>query len=199
MPDGAMRPPSKTTDRRVMRTHRLLHEALLELILERGWDAISVQEICERADIGRSTFYVHFADKQELLLSGFQPFRRQLRVHVAAAPARPLAFVGPLVEHVRDHQRLFRALVGKRSGLAVQKELLKIIGELLVDEVASTIPAGAQRTAVVRYAAGAFLELLIWWLDTRTGLDAGQIEQLLLQLTAAVLVQGRALPQRAAK
>ena len=59
------------TDRRIARTRRALRESLSSLVMERGWSAVSVQEICERADIGRSTFYLHYADKDELLLSGF--------------------------------------------------------------------------------------------------------------------------------
>lgn len=61
----------RTPDRRVQRTRRQLREALITLILERGWDAVSVRDVCEKADVGRSTFYVHFADKENLLLSGF--------------------------------------------------------------------------------------------------------------------------------
>jgi AcrR family transcriptional regulator len=59
------------TDRRVQRTRRLLHKAL-SLILEKKYESITVQELLDRADVGRSTFYMHFQDKDELLLSGFQ-------------------------------------------------------------------------------------------------------------------------------
>src|SRR5690242_18297174 len=72
-------PKTRAPDRRIQRTRRLLHEAILELIHERGWDAITVQDVCERADVGRSTFYVHFADKEELLVSGFGQLRDHLR------------------------------------------------------------------------------------------------------------------------
>ena len=49
-------------DRRVRRTQRQLRDSLVTLILERGWDAITVRDVCEHADVGRSTFYVHYAD-----------------------------------------------------------------------------------------------------------------------------------------
>ena len=71
--------PSKPNDRRVLRTRRTLREALVQLILQRGWEKVSVLEVCERADVGRSTFYTHFADKEELLLSGFDDLRQALR------------------------------------------------------------------------------------------------------------------------
>ena len=62
----------QVTDRRVQRTRRLLHKALMSLILEKKYESITVQEILDRADVGRSTFYMHFQDKDELLFDGFQ-------------------------------------------------------------------------------------------------------------------------------
>src|SRR5512139_3251865 len=69
---------ARPTDRRVLRTRATLREALVRLILERGWDDISVQDVCDRANVGRSTFYSHFADKEELLLAGFDDLRKAL-------------------------------------------------------------------------------------------------------------------------
>ena len=61
-----------TTDRRVRRTRQLLRDALMELTLERGYDRITVQDILDRADIGRSTFYSHYRDKDDLMVSEFE-------------------------------------------------------------------------------------------------------------------------------
>ena len=65
-------PRLRLTDRRVHRTRRLLHKALMSLILEKKYEFITVQEVLDRADVGRSTFYMHFQDKDDLLFSGFQ-------------------------------------------------------------------------------------------------------------------------------
>ena len=56
----------RSTDRRVLRTRAVLRDALITLVGESGWDAITVQDICDRAKVGRSTFYMHFADKEDL-------------------------------------------------------------------------------------------------------------------------------------
>jgi len=61
-----------TSDRRIQRTERLLHAALGALMHEKPYDAIAVKEILGRADVGRSTFYSHFRDKDELLVSGIR-------------------------------------------------------------------------------------------------------------------------------
>lgn len=57
----------KIADKRIRRTHRLLREALIELITEQGYDSLRVEDILQRADIGRTTFYTHFKDKRALL------------------------------------------------------------------------------------------------------------------------------------
>ena len=80
----------KITDRRVQRTRRLLHKALMSLILEKKYESITVQEILDRADVGRSTSYMHFQDKDELLFSGFQYLQGFLE-SVQAASQRYLA------------------------------------------------------------------------------------------------------------
>jgi AcrR family transcriptional regulator len=178
-------------DRRVARTYRGLHEALIALILERGWQAISVQDICTRADIGRSTFYVHFADKEELLVSGFEQFTAELRAHVAKEGGESLAFVRPLVEHVRAHQPVYRALVGKGAKRVVERRLLEVICEFIEPAIAAHVRPGPRRNGIVRYAAGGFLELLTLWLEKRNGLDESAIATLLHQLTSAVVVQAK--------
>jgi hypothetical protein len=65
-----------TTDRRVRRTRE--RSALLSLIQEKGYDRIKVQDILDRADVGRSTFYAHYRDKDDLLQSGFEDVRAAL-------------------------------------------------------------------------------------------------------------------------
>src|SRR5689334_9313169 len=116
---GAM--TKRPIDRRVARTQGALHQALLSLILEKGYEAISVENICERANIGRSTFYAHFTSKDDLKRSGLGHLRRELlerhRRASASMPAgiRPIRFSLPMFEHARNHAHLYRALVGSKG------------------------------------------------------------------------------------
>ena len=61
---------AKAPDRRVLRTQQLLQTALISLIQEKGFEALSVQDIIDRANVGRATFYAHFDNKEDLLVSG---------------------------------------------------------------------------------------------------------------------------------
>src|SRR5881628_2636842 len=76
-------------DRRVRRTRESLHKALISLTLEKNYDSITVQEVLDRADVGRSTFYTHFQSMDQLLISGTHELRRTL--HTALEKQRKSA------------------------------------------------------------------------------------------------------------
>lgn len=174
-------------DRRVQRTRLALHEALVELILERGWDEVSVQHVCDRANVGRSTFYTHFADKEELLIGGLDDLRKGLReLSPVGNDARPLGFVSGVIEHAEEQRRLFRAVIGKRSGHVIQQRFRRMLIDLMEEDLAAIACAPSAEPAA-RYLAGALMEMLIWWLDTRNGFQASDVEKLFMQLTTPVL------------
>jgi AcrR family transcriptional regulator len=180
-------------DRRVLRTRRMLREALIELIIERGWEEVSVQDVCDRADVGRSTFYTHFADKEELLLGGFDDLRKMLRAQKPVVGGEKLAFVRGLIEHARDHSRLFRAIIGKRAGHAVEKRFRQTVSSLVRDDLDDHGFAGRSLDVTTHYVAGALVELLTWWVDTRHAVALDDLEEMFRKLTTPVLTAGRAL------
>jgi AcrR family transcriptional regulator len=185
----------RSSDRRVLRTRRMLRDALIALLGERGWDRVSVQNVCDRADVGRSTFYTHFVDKEDLLVGGLDDLRKMLgtqRPTPTGAGAGGLGFVPGLIEHVHQHQRLFRALIGKHSGYVVQKRFRQLLVSLVKDDLAGRGPRIPDADAVAHYIAGACLELLSWWLDGRNTLGPVEIEDLFRRLTSPVLAAARA-------
>jgi AcrR family transcriptional regulator len=179
-----------TADRRVQRTRRALREALVALILERGWEGFSVQDVCNRADVGRSTFYTHFADKEELVGGGFEDLRRTLRAQLAAVgakPAPPLAFARGLIQHAHEQRRLFVALVGKRSGHLVQRRFRELVIDLVREDLGYLFAAGPRRDALVAFVAGAFLELLTWSLEAKSPPSPEDTDAMFRELVEPVL------------
>ena len=81
-------PEQQVKDRRVQKTQGLLREALVSLIHEKSYNAIAVKEILDRANVGRSTFYTHFRDKDELLVSGIHEMMRSLHSAGLPSPAK---------------------------------------------------------------------------------------------------------------
>src|SRR5258708_13229784 len=106
----------KKTDRRSTRTQRLLGEAFVALLLEKRYDAITVQDILDRADVGRSTFYEHYWDKEDLLTSQAEWLIESLGSQFEASPIphSPDASVWlpslALFEHIYDHYPLYQPL-----------------------------------------------------------------------------------------
>jgi AcrR family transcriptional regulator len=107
-------------DRRVQRTRLFLREALLALIEERGYDVLSIQDITERAMLGRTTFYEHYADKEKLLLVTLDELISDLAQRIEPLTARQLVVEQQTVcvkifEHVAVSRQLYRALLSERS------------------------------------------------------------------------------------
>ena len=180
---------ANTVDRRVQRTRDALRDAMMALMLERGWDAIDVQTLCEQANIGRSTFYQHYANKEELLKASFTGLRNALMARAVTNTSMPgqLAFVPGLIAHVYEVQHMFRALLGRRSGHYVQDRFR----ELLIEMVLAGVPAGKSRNwqaqAQAHYLAGALFELLAWWLGNNRPQKPKEIEALFYQWSQPVL------------
>lgn len=190
MPKRSLPEPAAPVDRRIQRTRNALRAALMTLMVERGWDAIDVQALCDRADIGRSTFYQHFANKEELLKQNFAGLRDTLLAHAAHADAdTPLGFVPPLLAHVHDSQAVFRALVGRRSGHYVQDRFRELLVELVKTGLAKTSrqARGWQAEAQAHYLAGALFEVMVWWLGNNRPHSPGEICSLFDRWACATL------------
>ena len=185
----ASQEPNKS-DRRVQRTRRTLRESLIALILERGWDGFSVQDLCAHADVGRSTFYMHFADKEELLVGGFADLRKMLRADLAAQAgpsAQPFRFVLGMIEHARQNHRLFLALVGKHSGQLVLQRFRELVLDLIREDLARLPAKGQAKEALVHFVGGVFLEVLTWWLESQSPLGPAEMELMFLHLALPAL------------
>lgn len=173
-------------DRRTQRTRRALRDALLSLLVEKSWDELSVQDICVRADIGRSTFYLHFPSKEELLSGSLDDLRDALNASAnataSAKAARPLAFVRGLLEHLYEQQQLCRSIFGRRSAHTVQVRFREMVGKLFSDNLGELTPANWKREAAVRYLTGALVETLAWWIDSQPVRQIEEIEKLYLRL-----------------
>ena len=177
-------------DRRVRKTRRSLHEALVTLILERGWDAVSVRDVCERADVGRSTFYVHFADKENLLLSGFDELHEAME-QVRSSAKVPFGFLGPLAAHAAENARLVQALFGRQSGQSVQWRFRDVLASLVEAELKRLKVPKAARPLLTRFIAGGAADVLMSWLDHPQGMTTERLSAELGQIAMAAVEAAR--------
>lgn len=159
-----------TTDRRVRRTRDLLHRALLDLIAEKGYPQITVQDILDRADVGRSTFYTHYRDKEDLLRSGMADFTAAAAAEIERGGGKLTGLLRPLLVvfwHVEGHRPMWQPLA-RHGGLDLG---LQIMREFTVDLLRAHLPAEfpawrgdpIQLEAAVQYTTGALTGLITWW------------------------------------
>jgi AcrR family transcriptional regulator len=161
------------TDRRVRRTRELLRGALVSLILEKSYEGITVQDILDRADIGRSTFYAHYRDKDELLLSGVEEFRSAFAAETESADlpeGRKTAFLEPVLavfQHADGHRQMYRAMVGKRGAEVFVRFLHENLSELVREHLRAQLPERTrdeeQLAIAVQFVVSALIGILEWW------------------------------------
>ena len=176
-------------DRRSLRTQHSLHEALMLLMQEKRYDDITVQDIIDRANVGRSTFYAHYQDKEDLMTSGLMHLMR-IFSEMAANPSgtcQPrLLPTQELFEHVQENQNLFRSMVrGRGLELFFEKGQEFWIQKLTTD-LQARLPKGRQPAVPIpvlaQFVAGTFVTMLRWWLDNKMPYSPKEMDDMLQQL-----------------
>ena len=138
---------TKTLDRRVRRSRRLLADALLELIVEKGYDAVTIQEVADRADLNRATFYLHFDGKEDLLVAGLEERFDELVATMNLVAAGEPVWENPahdllLFRHVAEHAPVYKALLGDRGLGWVMHRVIGYIAREVERELAHDVPGG---------------------------------------------------------
>jgi AcrR family transcriptional regulator len=174
----------KRLDRRVSRTQSALRRAFLDLIEEKEYASITVEEITARANLGRSTFYLHYRDKEELLLNYFNEVARdrleqlsQISLSIwrqsVSAERLPKTATRPILEifqHAADNARLYRIVLrgegSERVAVSLRHSITQAMDDLLrvkLDQEGLELQVSVDLMA--HYLVGAFLASLSWWLD----------------------------------
>lgn len=158
-------------DRRSSRTRQLLSDAMIALMMEKPYDSITVQDIIDRANVGRSTFYAHYQDKDDLLSGQFGRLIEELSENTGheREGSNPIMPSLDLFRHIEKHYPLYKALVWGR-GLdfvvkSIQALLSASIEKRLTLLVRKSVSPPVPLRLVANYIAGTFLTVLQWWLD----------------------------------
>jgi AcrR family transcriptional regulator len=192
------------TDRRVRRTRAAVTDAFLALVRERGYERVTVQDILDRADVGRSTFYSHFRDKEALLLSCFEELREgltnaldALTPGVAPTDARVPTLV--IFEHAYRNRPAYRALCGRAGGPAVQRHLHGVLATALRTHLEPHLAAaesGIPADAAAEFYTSALIGLLVWWVGQDFPDGPDQIAGLYGRLAAHGILAATTPPRR---
>ncbi|WP_390620330.1 TetR/AcrR family transcriptional regulator [Xiamenia xianingshaonis] len=174
--------PCVPQDRRIARSKRALRGALVQLMEERGFDNLSVNDLCERADLTRATFYNHFHDKDELLLTledeviaDLEIFRVDLAhlslldLAVAVRTGQPLPLLVALFDYLREQGDFLHAVLGPGGDIRFGPRLRDCVCTDLVWSILHDRYRESTTSFVgyyVSFYAGAYLGVIMRWIET---------------------------------
>ena len=185
------------TDRRVQRTREVLQHALIDLIRERGYDMITIQDIADRANVGRTTFYLHYDSKDELFVSCHEAIVRQFRI----GPLHPLSreeLLSPnappgmisAYQHLEEARALLYSVFQGKDSLLILRRMRDWSGRDIEANLRSAFPqeeSAIPLDILALYLAGAQIGLVQWWLEKRQAHALETLAQTFHRLQRAAL------------
>ena len=154
-------------DRRVKRTQNLLAKALIALTLEKGYDAITIRDITQRADVGYATFFRHYHDKDELLQDVLEVVLEELmHVFFASSYQGDPAVDGLLLfRYVQQHSEVIRVLLSSRGSSSLIQRVIEAVSQDVLSRQ-SLIEDGVVPIEVAAYhLITSSITLVQWWLE----------------------------------
>lgn len=175
-------------DRRSQRTRHLLSAAFIELMREKGYSAITVSDLIERANIGRSTFYSHYHDKEDLFVSELDRVIEVLSNRIPNPDKMPFFPSLGLFRHVGEEYELYKALVWT-PGIDL---LIKHMQKSLTHRIEQGLEESGMDYEIpipilANFIAGSFLTLLKWWLETKMMYSPEEMDTIFKRLATAGL------------
>jgi AcrR family transcriptional regulator len=194
---------SKRTDGRVQKTERSLRNALHSLIGEKPYERISVTEILDRANVGRSTFYTHFRSKDELLMNGVHEIvnsgaRRTAVAQGVDGVERIVSFSRPIFEHHARHRSQGVARLTARTQARLHRRLQAMLEDIIVQNMRFGEEGRSTQTMpprlVAQWVAATFIVVLNWWLESDCSLSATEVDSVFRAFTLPALGSRRGTP-----
>ena len=158
-------------DRRIKRTRQMIRDALISLIKEKGFDSVTVQEIAERADINRSTFYFHYKDKYDLLEQSnadmLEEFAEALQL--SKGSAHEVCQVWSLqsairqFEHIKDNADYYKVMLQQIGAPGFTQQMKQMIQSAFYSKLEQLDPS-IPKEMISIYTASAHFGVIEWWL-----------------------------------
>jgi AcrR family transcriptional regulator len=174
-------------DRRSQRTRHLVNSALMELLREKRYDAITIQDLLDRANIGRSTFYTHYFDKEDVLVSlseqMLELFRHQISQRKTGQSIIPSL---EIFQHASENYQFFQAMLRGHAEELLWETVRVLLSRTIEEALASACEGKGSPSiplsVVAQYVAGAFGSLLKWWLEADMPYSPEEMEHIFQQL-----------------
>ncbi|MBI5934604.1 MAG: TetR/AcrR family transcriptional regulator [Chloroflexi bacterium] len=179
------------SDRRSQRTRQAIGEAFHHLMMEKGYEAVSIKDIIDRANVGRSTFYAHFADKDDLFASQLDFMLEMLIQHTSQEVSEENPFFPSLglFQHVQQQWKLYKILSWESNSLHTQHLQKSISAKIEARLLASGRNLDVPPLVAANFIAGGLLSLLKWWLDNKMIYSPEQMDEMFRKLAVRGIAQ----------
>jgi len=185
-------------DRRVAKTRKAIFAALNELLQEKKYSKITVQEIIDRADVGRATFYSHFPTKDDLLSGSieniFESLSEQLNGHMTQGQENELLPIAALFSHIKENERIIIGVAISGSGEMLFEKFKSYWGFRIRPLIMAHIPNGGKPIVpidmLINHIIITLIELIKFWIQDGLRYTPEQMEQYFLELIYPVLSKG---------
>ncbi len=154
-------------DRRVKRTQKLLAKALIELTLEKPYEAVTIRDITERADIGYATFFRHYHAKDDLLNEVMQVVLAELmQLLPSSSSGTDHAIVGTLLFHyVQEHEAVIHVLLSSQGGTLLVQQIIDAGSRGVLQTIQSLEGSEVPVEIAAYHIVSSTIALIRWWLD----------------------------------
>lgn len=178
---------SKKTDLRILRTKQSIRKAFYELIQEKGYEAITVQDIADRAMINRNTFYLHYQNKPDLLDTCMNELLSELKDAIVLCPisTNPYSIsvleivMQTILEHISRNTTFYYAmLIGENRIYPFRTKMENIIKDKLNEgwnPAKGNSPSSISKELLLEYLVSAFMGIVIWWVKNDNALPADEV------------------------
>ena len=183
------------TDRRIERTHRLMRDALVTLILEKGYEKVTIQDIIDRANVGRSTFYAHYRDKEDLLLRGVAEIAygetvdqtvRENMTNLEHSGLTGTLSTFPMFSHVKENELLHKAMFEQNKDNAILEKGSDYLNANIQAQLAGLLKPGQEPSVplavLALFLTGGLITLMKWWLDHGMPYSPQEMDELFQQI-----------------
>ncbi len=177
--------PISRHERHRLQTCQKLTQTTLQLVLEKGYDAISIQDITDRADLGRGTFYIHFKDKEEVVWTAFQEMFKQLEENAHAKLDRSMPQVEyyglfNIFSHAEQNRDLYRLMFGRQGSARLTARAQDFLANAFLYDIRHApfppeINFNIPEEVEAQLLAGVITRLLFWWLENPDIYNAEQM------------------------
>ncbi|MBZ0305227.1 MAG: TetR/AcrR family transcriptional regulator [Anaerolineae bacterium] len=189
-------------DRRIQRTRQLLRSALVELMKEKGFDAITIQDVTDRANVGRTTFYLHYSSKEDLLLDHHAELQTQFQLTIMSYEQLfsdvPQPEMVTLLNLLAENRPMYYAISAAKDAEFILRGVKAQMAAHLIESLKVNLPdrePAIPLDVLAEYIVGARLSLIHWWVMNRNPYTALQLATILHQLQRAAIMDAYQMRQ----